>query len=105
MKALLEQNEEQQEEQKDYYDVLRVPYIAGFSEQLPWDAKPIHIGLTFQQGKTIYNSACKLKPLKRPNDTNNVIYCLGCKSCKEHFLGEIPFFSHSNISATTCSKI
>ena len=50
MKALLlEQNEEQQEEKSDYYDVLHIPYIAGFSEQLARHLKPIHIGLTFQK--------------------------------------------------------
>ena len=57
MKALfLEQNDKQQEETRDYYNVLHAPYIAGFSEQLARDLKPIHIGLTFQKGRTMYNS-------------------------------------------------
>ena len=52
MKALLlEQNEEQQEEKSDNYDVLHAPYIAGFSERLARDVKPIHTGLTFQKLK------------------------------------------------------
>ena len=93
MKALLlEQNDEQQQEQSDYYDVLHAPYIAGFSEKLAKDLKPIHIGLTFQKGRTIYNSVCKLKPLKHPDDRKNVIYCLGCKSCNKHYLGETQQF-------------
>ena len=47
------------------------PYIAGFSEKLAKDLKPIHIGLTFQKGRTIYNLVCKLKPLKHPDDRKN----------------------------------
>ena len=48
MKALLlEQNEKQQEEHSEYYNVLHAPYIAGFSEKLAKDLKPIHTGLSF----------------------------------------------------------
>ena len=46
-------NEKQQEERSDYHDVLHAPFIAGFSEQLVKDLKPIHTGLTFQKGRTI----------------------------------------------------
>ena len=77
-------NEEQQEEKSDYYDVFLAPYIAGFSEQLARDLKPIHIGVAFQKGRTIYSSVWNLKPIKHLDDRKNVMYCLGCKSCKEH---------------------
>ena len=85
---LLEQNENQQKEESKYYDVLHAPYIAGFSEQLARDLKQIKIGVTFQKGNTLYNSVCKLKPEKHPDDRKNIISCLGCKSCNQHYLGE-----------------
>ena len=79
MKALLlEQNEEQQEEKSDYYNVLHAPYIAGFSKQLARELKIIHIGLTFQKGRTIYNSVCKLKPIKHPDDRKRLFTVLDC---------------------------
>ena len=57
---LLEQNENQQKEESEYYDVIHAPYITGFSEQLARDLKQIKIGVTFQKGNTLYNSVCKL---------------------------------------------
>ena len=105
---LLEQNEEQQEEKSDYYDVLHAPYIAGFSEQLAKDLQPIHIGLPFQKGRTIYSSVCKLKPIKHADDRKNAISCLGCKSCKEHYLGETQQFfftrKYQHQFAVKCNK-
>ena len=69
MKELfLDQNENQQKEESEYHDTLHAPYIAGFSEQLARDLKQIKIGVTFQKGNTLYNSVCKLKPQKHPDD-------------------------------------
>ena len=69
LKALvLEQNEEnphaeQEVEDSGYYDTLHIPYIAGFAEKLAKDLRVVNVGVTFQKGRTIYNSVCKLKPL------------------------------------------
>ena len=89
---LLEQNENQQKEESEYHDVLHAPYISGFSEQLARDLKQIKIGVTFQKGNTLYNSICKLKPQKHPDDRKNIIYCIGCKLCSQHYLGETQQF-------------
>jgi len=48
----------------------------------------INIGVTFSKGKTLYNSFCKLKPPCSQDMRKNVIYCLGCKSCSQIYLGE-----------------
>ena len=40
----------------------------------------------------MYNSVCKLKPEKHPDDPKNIIYCLGCKSCNHYYLGEPQHF-------------
>ena len=76
------------EENPGYYDTINVPYIAGFSEKLAKDLKLINIGVTFRKGKTLYNSFCKLKPPCTKEMRKNVIYCLGCKSCPQIYLGE-----------------
>jgi len=75
-----------------YYDVLHVPYVAGFSEKLAKDLKHVNVGVTFQKGKTIFNSVCKLKPPKHSDERKNVIYCLGCNSCNQRYLGETQQF-------------
>ena len=67
-------------------------YLPGFSEQLARDLKQIKIGVTFQKGNTLYNSICKLKPQKHPDDRKNIIYCIGCKLCSQHYLGETQQF-------------
>ena len=48
--------------------------------------------MTFQKGKTIFNSVCKLKPPKHSDERKNVIYCLGCNSCNQRYLGETQQF-------------
>jgi len=100
LKALIrEQNEEnmyaeQEEEKSSYYDTLHVPYIAGLSEQLAKDLKVINVGVTFQRGRTVFDSICKLKPSSHRDDKKNLIYCLGCKCCDQIYLGETQqFFS------------
>lgn len=98
LKALLhmqneeDKNEEQEDEKSGYYDVLHVPYVAGFSEKLAKDLKHVNVGVTFQKGKTIFNSVCKLKPPKHSDERKNVIYCLGCNSCNQRYLGETQQF-------------
>ena len=89
---LLELHENQQKEESKYHDVLHAPYIAGFSEQLARHLKQIKIGVTFQEGNTLYNTVYKLKPEKHPDDRKDIIYCLGCKSCNQHYLGETQQF-------------
>ena len=44
--------------------------------------------MTFQKGTTLYNSFCKLKPPRSSDEQKNVIYCIGCKSCDQHYVGE-----------------
>ena len=81
-------------EDSGYYDTLHIPYIAGFAEKLAKDLRVVNVGVTFQKGRTIFNSICKLKPLKHPDEKKNLIYCLGCKSCDQHYVGETQqFFS------------
>ena len=63
-------------------------YIAGFTEKVAKDLRVVNVGVTFQKGRTIFNSICKLKPLKHPDEKKNLIYCLGCKSCDQHYIGE-----------------
>ena len=71
-----------------YYDVFHAPYIAGLSERLAKDLKTLNIGVTFQKGRTLFNSLCKLKPPRSQNDRKNVIYCIGCESCDHCYIGE-----------------
>ena len=82
------QDDEKPEENPGYFDTLNVPYIAGFSERLSRELRRINIGVTFSKGKTLYNSFCKLKPPCSQDMRKNVIYCLGCKSCSQIYLGE-----------------
>ena len=102
LKALvLEQNEEnphaeQEVEDSGYYDTLHIPYLAGFAEKLAKDLRVVNVGVTFQKGRTIFNSVCKLKPLKHPDEKKNLIYCLGCKSCDQHYIGETQQFFSSH---------
>ena len=66
LKALLhvqneeKENEEQEGNKSGYYDVLHIPYVAGFSEKFAKDLKHVNVGMTFKKGKTISNSVCKL---------------------------------------------
>ena len=58
------------------------------SERLAKDLKTLNIGVTFQKGRTLFNSLCKLKPPRSQNDRKNVIYCIGCESCDHCYIGE-----------------
>ena len=79
LKALLhmqneeQENVEQEDDKSNYYDVLHVPYVAGFSEKLAKDLNRVNVGVTFQKGKTIFNSVCKLKPPKHSDERKNVV--------------------------------
>ena len=98
LKALIceqNMNAEHEEEKSSYYDTLHVPYIAGLSEQLAKDLKVINVGVTFQRGRTIFDSICKQKPLRHRDDKQNLIYCLGCKCCDQIYLGETQQFFNS----------
>ena len=98
LKALiLEQNKEyphaeQEVEDSWYYDTLHFPYIAEFAEKLAKDLRIVNVGVTFQKWRTIFNSVCKLKPVKHPDEKKNLKYCLGCKSCDQHYIGETQQF-------------
>ena len=87
-----QENIEQEHDKSNYDDVLHVPYVAGFSEKLAKDLNRVNVGVTFQKGKTIFNSVCKLKPLKHSDERKNVVYFLGCKSCDQCYLGETQQF-------------
>ena len=82
------QDTEEKEQNPGYFDTLNVPYIAGFSERLLNDLRHINIGVTFRKGRTLYNSFCKLKPPCSQDMRKNVVYCIGCKSCSQVYLGE-----------------
>ena len=88
MKDSNEHFEEHPPDDSGYYDVFHAPYIAGFSERLVKDLKTLNIGVTFQKGRTLFNSLCKLKPPRSQNDRKNVIYCSGCESCNHCYIGE-----------------
>ena len=79
---------EEEEENPGYYNTLNAPYIAGFSERLAKDLKGIDVGVTFCKGRTLYNSFCRLKPPCSKDMRKNVVYCIGCKSCPQVYLGE-----------------
>ena len=83
---ILHQNEE--DENPGYFETLQAPYIAGFSERLAKDLNCINVGITFRKGHTLSNSFCRLKPPCSHDMRKNVIYCLGCKSCPQVYLGE-----------------
>jgi len=88
MKDSNEHFEEHPPEDSGYYDVFHAPYIAGFSERIAKDLKNLNIGVTFQKGRILFNSLCKLKPPRSQNDRKNVIYCIGCESCDHCYIGE-----------------
>ena len=79
---------EEEEENPGYYNTLNAPYIAGFSERLAKDLNGIDVGVTFCKGRTLYNSLCRLKPPCSKDTRKNVVYCSGCKSCPQVYLGE-----------------
>ena len=83
---ILHQNEE--DENPGYFETLQAPYIAGFSERLAKFLNCINVGITFRKGHTLSNSFCRLKPPCSHDMRKNVIYCLGCKSCPQVYLGE-----------------
>ena len=43
-KAELDTHQEEEKTNKEYYDVLYAPYIAGFSESLQKELKPLKVG-------------------------------------------------------------
>ena len=88
-------NAEHEEEKSSSYDTLHIPYIAGFSEQLAKDLKVVNVGVTFQRGRTVFDSMCKLKPSSHRDDKKNLIYCLGYKCCDQYYLGETQQFFNS----------
>ena len=79
---------DEKDDNPGYFNTFNVPYVPGFSERLAKDLKNINVGVTFCKGRTLYNSFCKLKPPYSQDMRKNVIYCLGCKSCPQVYLGE-----------------
>jgi len=88
-KAELDNHQNREEEtSEDYYDVLYVPYIAGFSERLQKELKPLQVGLAYKTGTTLFSRVCKLKPPREIDDQKDVVYHIPCKSCTACYIGE-----------------
>ena len=49
MQNLEKENEKLENDLSSYYDVLHVPYVAGFSEKLAKALKHVNVGMTFQK--------------------------------------------------------
>jgi hypothetical protein len=80
--------EKEDKKNDKYFDVLNVPYIAGFTEGLQKKLAKFQIGVTPKKGITLYHHLCKLKPPIRAEDTKNVVYAIPCASCGKLYVGE-----------------
>ena len=54
-KAELDTHQEEEKTDEEYFDVLYAPYIAGFSERLQKDLRPLKIGLAYKTGTTLFS--------------------------------------------------
>ena len=81
-------DQEEEEENPGNYNSLNAAYLAGFSERLAKYLKGIDVGVTFSKDRILYNIFCRLKPPCSKDMRKNVVYCIGCKSCSQVYLGE-----------------
>ena len=68
------------EDSKDFFEVLHVPYVKGFSEGLQRKLRRLQIGLVPKRQGTIYSNLCKLKQKADWVECKDVIYSIPCKN-------------------------
>ena len=74
--------------EKDYDEVMRAPYVKGFSEGLQRKLRKVKIGFVAMKKETIYSNLCKLKQTVDFEDCKDVVYSVPCMKCDLRYLGE-----------------
>lgn len=72
----------------EFCDILHAPYIQGFSEKLQKKLRKVNVGFIPKKGITMFDHLCHLKQKPEIMDRKNVIYAIGCSTCKKYYLGE-----------------
>ena len=77
-----------EEKEKDYVEVLRAPYVKGFSEGLQRKLRKLKVGFVAMKKETIYTNLCKLKQRVDFEECKDVVYSVPCVKCDLRYLGE-----------------
>jgi hypothetical protein len=88
LKKLADEGKKEAKKDAEYFDVLNVPYVAGFTEGLQKKLNKLQVGVTAKKGVTLYNHLCKLKPKPPIEQTKNVVYAIPCGTCGKWYIGE-----------------
>ena len=77
------------EEEKEFYDVLHIPYIENFSGFIQKELRRINVGVVMKKNVTIESKVCKgMKQEKAKEDKKELIYMINCKTCNMPYIGE-----------------
>ena len=76
------------EKRKEFYEVLYVPYVKGFSEGLQQKMRKLNIGVVPKKGEMLYSHLCKLKQKKEKDENKYVVYSIPCDTCRVRYVGE-----------------
>ena len=82
------QQEIKTENEKEYSDVIRAPYVRGFSEHLGRKLRRLKVGYVPKRGETLYTNMCRLKQKVELEDYKNVVYAVECETCGVQYIGE-----------------
>ena len=76
------------EKRKEFYEVLHVPYVKGFSEGLQRKMRKLNIGVVPKKGETLYSHLCKLKQKKEKDENKDVVYSIPCDTYRVRYVGK-----------------
>jgi hypothetical protein len=78
----------EKKEECEFFDVIHAPYVGGFSEKVQRKLREFNVGFVMKKGKSFGNMLCNGK-WKEPFEKNkDIVYAIGCKTCKMHYIGE-----------------
>jgi GIY-YIG catalytic domain len=89
-KSLLDEQSAERNKNKssEFYYILQAPYVKGFSENLQKELRKVNIGYVPKKSATIRSMICQLKPEVCAEQRKDVVYSIGCKTCKKSYIGE-----------------
>jgi hypothetical protein len=98
-RSIYAQMEKDEEDPKEFYDVLHAPYVKGFSERLQAKIHPMNVGFVMKKAQTIQSIVCKgMKPKQNLKQKKDVVYMVQCETCDMKYIGETRKMLETRIS-------
>jgi len=82
------ENDEVKDEEAKKDDVLCLPYVPKYSEQLQKRLGKLGVRVIFKKGQTLNDVISNVKPKKEKIRKKNVVYRIPCADCDQTYTGE-----------------